>query len=276
MRGEGRLTEMKAALTRRGRARSDGAELVWRLRALSPRSRLSIAALLGGDALAQNAAIALASSKPSLHATPRAGSRPPPNVSAPSSRARPPTRARLAAKTTSSCSSARIRRPSAARSTDRSRACRPISPICKRAKAAERAISSRATTRNASTRRQDPPISSRLCSAASQGSCLYPSRRRTPDSNRSIATREGRQTKPDRGRKGMSRRIPAPTRFACAPATAASFPCPIRAPGAAPTAWRRFAGPCAPTPTWRSLISLWRNDRRGRVVFERRALCEFT
>ena len=40
----------------------------------------------------------------------------------------------------------------------------------------------------------------------------------------------------------------APTRFACAPATAASFPFHIRAPEAAATVWKRFAGPCVPTP----------------------------
>ena len=43
----------------------------------------------------------------------------------------------------------------------------------------------------------------------------------------------------------------APTRFACALVTAASFRFPIPAPGAAPTVWRKSAGRCAPTPTWR-------------------------
>ena len=47
----------------------------------------------------------------------------------------------------------------------------------------------------------------------------------------------------------------APTRFACAPATAASFRSPIPEPAAAPTVWRMFAGRCAPTLTWRSIRS---------------------
>ena len=63
--------------------------------------------------------------------------------------------------------------------------------------------------------------------------------------------------------------MPAPTRFACAPATAASFPFPIRAPAAAPTAWRKFAGPCARTPTWRSTPS--RSAGRSRRPFPRPA-----
>ena len=81
------------------------------------------------------------------------------------------------------CSSARIRRRNAANSTARSRACRPISLIWRRAPAAGRAISSPAITPNAGMRRRGRPTSSRRCSAASRG--LRPRsssrRRRTPE-----------------------------------------------------------------------------------------------
>ena len=77
-------------------------------------------------------------------------------------------------------------------------------------------------------------------------------RRRTPDSKTTAI--EPRQSAP-RARKGLSRRTPARTRYACGPATAASSPFPIRAPEAGRTAWRTFAGRCAPTPTWPSIRS---------------------
>ena len=198
------------------------------------------------------------------------------------SRGRAPTRrtrahrglcaVRSAAAIASSCSSARIRRRNAASSTPRSRACRPISPICRRAPAAGPAISSPATTPNASTRRRGRPISSRLCSAASRGSRprSSSSRRRTPDSSRSITGRLTEPPSPGSPTTGAaSRRMPAPTRFACALATAASSPFPIPAPGAAPTAWRRSAGPCAPTPTWRS--TRFRSAERSTRPSRRRA-----
>ena len=63
-----------------------------------------------------------------------------------------------------------------------------------------------------------------------------------------------RQSAPS-GEKGACRRIPAPMRYACGPATAASSPFPIPAPEAGRTASRTSAGPYAPTPTWPSIRS---------------------
>ena len=159
-------------------------------------------------------------------------------------------------KSQDSCFSARIRRRNAASSTARSRACRPISPICRRAPAAAAAISSPATTPNASNA---PPQSDQLPRGLVRRRRELAARRSsrsrwTPNSSRSITG--GLTTTPSPGSPptgAASWRMPAPTRFACALATAASFRFPIPAPGAAPTAWRKSAGPCAPTPTWRSI-----------------------
>ena len=87
-----------------------------------------------------------------------------------------------------------------------------------------------------------------------RGSEAAAPRRWTPESNRSIPTsltKPANPASPSTGTRG-SRRMPAPTRSAYAPVTAASSPVPTPAPAAAPTAWRTFAGPCVRTPTWRS------------------------
>ena len=57
-------------------------------------------------------------------------------------------------------------------------------------------------------------------------------------------------------------------RYACAPATAASSPFPIPAPEAGRTAWRTFAGPCAPTRTWPS--TRFRSAERSKRLRRRR------
>ena len=85
-----------------------------------------------------------------------------------------------------------------------------------------------------------------------RGIRMTSSRRWTPDSRTTAISRVSRRL---RARRGPSRRTPAPMRSACAPATAASSPFPIQAPEAGRTASRTFAGPYAPTPTWRSIHS---------------------
>ena len=90
-------------------------------------------------------------------------------------------------------------------------------------------------------------------------------RRREARVRSSVATADGREGRTARPRRRLAERIRGEERrqrafrfvrwFACALAMAASSPFPIRGSGAAPTAWRRFAGPCAPTPTWRSTRS---------------------
>ena len=125
------------------------------------------------------------------------------------------------------------RRPAGARRRRGWRSCRPLQRrMSSRAVGAEQCL--RGSVRRPSEAR---------------GSFWTRSRRRTPNSRiaASSMSRPGNQA---RKGKGASRRIPAPMRYACAPATAASSPFPIPAPGAGRTAWRTFAGPCAPTPTW--------------------------
>ena len=118
-----------------------------------------------------------------------------------------------------------------AQRTDRAHAGQSRRPA-RRARAAALAISSPAITPNASMRRQDRPTSSRPCSAASRS--LRP--RRTAADGRQIraagAGSANQQARPTE-KRDASRPTPAPTRFACAPATAASFRFPIRAPEAA-------------------------------------------
>ena len=91
-------------------------------------------------------------------------------------------------------------------------------------------------------------------------------RRPTPDSKTTAISRASR---PPRARKAASRRMPARMRYACGPATAASSPFPIPAPGAGRTVSRTFADPSAPTQTWPSIRS--RSAERSKRPLRQRA-----
>ena len=188
--------------------------------------------------------------------------------SAPSFRAQPLTPVRSAATTRSSCFSARTRRRNAARSRGRSRGCRRISRICRRAAAAARGdliARYNAECVNAPQPAQQyfrGPVRRRRQAAAPEPSTMLP-----PDQQEQMIEKSIEKEK-----KGGATSRPAPTRSACAPATAASSPSPIRARAAAPTASRRSAGRSARTPTCALFLPVRRHDRPGRVL-GRRALC---